>query len=137
MLGCSKEPSHREGSFEYPQHMFRLKIKKNNFQLRILIWGTGLLILKGLHFCYDKMDLQRKIYNFFFLGGGGIIICDLSIFSMNHPVLTVSIFMENFTGPERVYKCNCTIQHLSQSMRFLYVLLLSTGFFKHACAAIW
>ena len=32
-FGCSKEPSHREGSFEYPQHMFWLSNKKNNFQL--------------------------------------------------------------------------------------------------------
>ena len=28
---CSKEPSHRDGSFEYPQHMFWLKNKKMNF----------------------------------------------------------------------------------------------------------
>ena len=38
-FGCSKEPSHRDGSFEYPQHMFWLRNKKNNFQLRTLIWG--------------------------------------------------------------------------------------------------
>ena len=38
-FGCSKEQSHRDGSFEYPQHMFLLKNKKNNFQLRTLIWG--------------------------------------------------------------------------------------------------
>ena len=38
-FGCSKEPSHRDGSFEYPQHMFWLRNKKNNFQLRSLIWG--------------------------------------------------------------------------------------------------
>ena len=25
--GCSKEPSHRDGSFEYPQHMFWVKNK--------------------------------------------------------------------------------------------------------------
>ena len=37
-FGCSKEPSHGDGSFEYPQHMFRLRNKKNNFQLRTLIW---------------------------------------------------------------------------------------------------
>ena len=37
-FGFSKEPSHRDGSFEYPQHMFWLRIKKNNFQLRTLIW---------------------------------------------------------------------------------------------------
>ena len=30
-FGCSKEPSHRGGSFEYPQHMFGLRNKKNNF----------------------------------------------------------------------------------------------------------
>ena len=38
-FGCSKEPSHRDGSFEYPQHMFWLRNKKNNFLLRTLIWG--------------------------------------------------------------------------------------------------
>ena len=27
-FGCSKEPSHRDGSFEYPQHMFWLRNKK-------------------------------------------------------------------------------------------------------------
>ena len=43
-FGCSKETSHRDGSFEYPQHMFTLRNKKNNFQLRILIWGPV-----GLH----------------------------------------------------------------------------------------
>ena len=26
-LGCSKEPSHRDGSFEYPQPMFWLRNK--------------------------------------------------------------------------------------------------------------
>ena len=37
-FGCSKEPSHRDGSFEYPQHMFWLRNKKNKFQLHTLIW---------------------------------------------------------------------------------------------------
>ena len=37
-FGCSNEPSDRDGSFEYPQHMFRLRNKKNNFQLHSLIW---------------------------------------------------------------------------------------------------
>ena len=40
-LGCSREPSHRDGSFEYPEHMFWLRNKKKNFQLRTLIWGPG------------------------------------------------------------------------------------------------
>ena len=26
-FGCSKKPSHRDGSFEYPQHMFWLRNK--------------------------------------------------------------------------------------------------------------
>ena len=35
-FGCSKKPSHRDGSFEYPQHMFRLRNKKINFLVRTL-----------------------------------------------------------------------------------------------------
>ena len=30
-FGCSKEPSHRDGSFDYPQHMIWLRNKKINF----------------------------------------------------------------------------------------------------------
>ena len=37
-FGCSKEPSHRDGSFEYPQYIFWFRNKKNNFLLRTLIW---------------------------------------------------------------------------------------------------
>ena len=40
-FGYSKEASHQDGSFEYPQHMFWLKNKKNNFQVRTLIWRPG------------------------------------------------------------------------------------------------
>ena len=39
-FGCSKKLSHRDGPFEYPQHMFWLRNKKNNFQLRTFIWGA-------------------------------------------------------------------------------------------------
>ena len=41
-FGCSKELSHRDGSFEYPQHMFWLRNKKNNFQSHTLIWGPDM-----------------------------------------------------------------------------------------------
>ena len=34
---CSKDLSHREGSFEHPQHMFWLKNKKDDLQLRTFI----------------------------------------------------------------------------------------------------
>ena len=51
-FGYSKEPSHGDGSFEYPQHMFWLRNKKYDFQLRILIsgpaWLLGALSLKCL-----------------------------------------------------------------------------------------
>ena len=48
-FGCSKEPSHRDGSFEYPQHMFLLRNKKNNFQLRTLICGLALTLMMFEH----------------------------------------------------------------------------------------
>ena len=35
--GCSKEPSHGGGSFEYPQHMLRLRSQKIYFQLYTLM----------------------------------------------------------------------------------------------------
>ena len=41
-FGCPKEPSHQDRSLEYPQHMFWLRNKKNNFQLHTLIWGPEL-----------------------------------------------------------------------------------------------
>ena len=38
-FGCSKEPTHGDGSFEYPQPMFGLiRYKNNKFHLRCLIW---------------------------------------------------------------------------------------------------
>ena len=35
-FGCLKEPSHLDGSFEYPQHMFWLRNKKINFLVHTL-----------------------------------------------------------------------------------------------------
>ena len=45
MFGCSKEPSHRDGSFEYPQHIFLLRNKKNNFL--VLMWRPDYILLSG------------------------------------------------------------------------------------------
>ena len=39
-FGYAKEPSHWDGSFEYPQHMFWVRNKKKN-HLGTLIWGPG------------------------------------------------------------------------------------------------
>ena len=38
-FGCSKEPSHGDGSFEYPQHMFWLRNKKIIFSYALLSGG--------------------------------------------------------------------------------------------------
>ena len=38
-FGCSKEPSHRDGSFEYPQHMFWLRNEKMIFIDKLLSGG--------------------------------------------------------------------------------------------------
>ena len=48
MFGCLKEPSHRDGSFEYPQCMFWLRNKKTSFQLHPLIWGPDCLLTIAL-----------------------------------------------------------------------------------------
>ena len=38
--GCLKEPSHRDGSFEYPQNMFWLRNKKKKSVTHCTsIWG--------------------------------------------------------------------------------------------------
>ena len=37
-FGCSKEPSHRDGSFEYPKHMFWMSNIENSFPIHTLIW---------------------------------------------------------------------------------------------------
>ena len=49
-LWCSKELSHREGSFEYTHHMFWLKYKKNDFLLHALIWRPVSYEVRGVNF---------------------------------------------------------------------------------------
>ena len=58
-FGCSKELSHRNGSFEYPQHMFWMRKQKNNFLLRNFIWGPVILSC----FCYQLLTFFK--INFF------------------------------------------------------------------------
>ena len=60
--------SHRDGSFENPQHMFWLRNKKNNFQLHTLIWAADSTTK-------PPGSLRRRIFWYFssvstaFLGG--------------------------------------------------------------------
>ena len=53
MFLCSKEPSHLDGSFEHPQHMFWLRNKKNIF------WYA--LLNKGLTYKYTSIQLVSEI----------------------------------------------------------------------------
>ena len=59
-FGCSKKTSHRDDSFEYPQHMFWLRNKKNNFLLRTLIWGPDLQF-------YDHFFVYLDLCIYFYL----------------------------------------------------------------------
>ena len=47
-FGCSKEPSHWDGSFEYLQHMFWLRNKKNIFSYPLLFGGLPSLWFQEL-----------------------------------------------------------------------------------------
>ena len=58
-FGCSKESSHRDGSFEYQQHMFLLRNEKNNFQISALIWGTD-ISLHSIDYLINKMIKYHK-----------------------------------------------------------------------------
>ena len=47
--------------FEYPQHMFWLRNKKNNFQLRFIIWGPVYLFM-GFQDTRVKKSLCATLY---------------------------------------------------------------------------
>ena len=46
---CSKEPSHLDSSFEYPQHMIWLINKKNKIYLHTFIWGPVFINASTCH----------------------------------------------------------------------------------------
>ena len=58
-FGCSKEQSHWASSFEYPQHMFWLRNKKNNFLVHTLInleaWKCS-KIFQHISFSFHKWN---------------------------------------------------------------------------------
>ena len=66
-FGCSKEPSHRDGSFEYPQHMFWLRNKKNNFLVSTLIWRPVFeikpLYFTGRRLAHLKNGIGSPVYH--------------------------------------------------------------------------
>ena len=64
-FGCSKEPSHRDGSFEYPQHTFWLRNKNNNFQLSTLIWGPNTECSPFIMLCLGSIKMDIAISELF------------------------------------------------------------------------
>ena len=66
-FGCSKVPSHRDDSFEYPQHMFWLRNKKNDFLLRTLAWGPDIGVRNWqlcISFCFLLFNRFLTYYLF-------------------------------------------------------------------------
>ena len=60
-FGCSKEQSHRESSFEYPQHMFWMRNKNNKFQVHTLIWGP--VLHSNIEFIYTYACYRGVLYS--------------------------------------------------------------------------
>ena len=61
-FGRSKEPSHRDGSLKYLQHMFWLRNKKNNFLLCTLIWGPELYVESQAYAISTKSCKLVQVY---------------------------------------------------------------------------
>ena len=61
-FGCSKEPSHLDVSFKYPQHMFWFRNKNNNFQLHTLIRDANQSDFCGIILIF-KADFRITISN--------------------------------------------------------------------------
>ena len=62
-FGCSKEP-YRDGSFEYPQHMFWMRTKENSFPIRTLICSPEMkdaAFTIGVAVMFPIMDMANKI----------------------------------------------------------------------------
>ena len=58
--GCSKKPSHWDGSFEHPQHMFWLRNKNIIFRYTLL---SGGLCDCGISWSYTLAFYQNKLAN--------------------------------------------------------------------------
>ena len=82
-FGCSKEPSHWDGSFEYSQHMFRLRNKKTNFCHALLSEGME----KEIQFDAEHKRIDKIGYLFF-------CPCIWSFRLSGRPVYSVAIFID-------------------------------------------
>ena len=86
-FGCSKEPSHWDGSFEYTQYTIWLRNKNNNIQLHTLIWQPGYMHL--------IMNLSVSLKTKFFKGDKR----NIAIFLVEKSILSLFmtlIFFQSF-----------------------------------------
>ena len=81
-FGCSKEQSHWNGSFEYPQHMFEKKnnfftnvfknaptFSKNYYKIQPWVWDVTLFILMDYPIHIDTTRLKYGIVHFLYFKG--------------------------------------------------------------------
>ena len=61
-FGFSKEQSHWDGSFEYPQHMFWMRNNENGFPIRSLIWRPDSFVVI-YRFFSSKINLFKKFFH--------------------------------------------------------------------------
>ena len=61
---CSKEPSLRDGCFEYPKHMYWMRNKENNFPISNLIWRPASIPQETYSFVIFQWEGRG-------MGGGG------------------------------------------------------------------
>ena len=65
MFWCSKDPSHRDGYFEYPQHMFWLRNKKNiQFLLSAGLYRQKVHLSRDMRFpttCHIDIDADEPV----------------------------------------------------------------------------
>ena len=69
-FGCLKEPSHCDGSFEYPQHIFWLRNKKIMFSYA--------LFSRGLLYGPESDGLISELVTVDFQACSGAHLCDYS-----------------------------------------------------------
>ena len=70
-FGSSEEPSQWDGSFEYPQHMFWLRNKKNHFPFLTLIWNFG-FFHQSREFWFDSLCPHQQSFSYVGTGHPGL-----------------------------------------------------------------
>ena len=90
-FGCSKEPSHQDGLFEYPQHIFSLRNKKIIFSYTLI---SGCPNLMAGRFLYHPYRLKDRIFK-----PSVLVPCRMSPFHNTW----LDVFIEIFLSGAKLY----------------------------------